>query len=183
MLNSDDEDPPANSVPTPIDNLPGAPTPRGNTGVLQPNRPKEGEAAPDFALPDVREPARVRQLSDYRGRVVLLNFWATWCGPCKQEMPEFQAAQQALGDQLVVLGVNYRESPEKAVAFLNDLQVTFPSLVDGGGKVAEHYRVAGLPVSYFLDREGVVRHIEIGAVSVDELEKYLTEAGAPYESK
>ena len=120
VLNSPDDDSQANNVPIPIDNLPGAPTPRANTGVLQPNRPKEGEAAPDFALPDVREPARVRQLSDYRGQVVLLNFWATWCGPCKQEMPEFQAAQESLGDQLVVLGVNYRESPEKAVAFLDD---------------------------------------------------------------
>ncbi|MEX0782440.1 MAG: TlpA disulfide reductase family protein [Dehalococcoidia bacterium] len=182
LLSSDDDTPPAggDGLVTPIPNLPGAPTPMAGTGVLEPNRPKAGEAAPNFALPDARDPSQIRQLTDYRGKVVVLNFWATWCGPCKKEIPEFQAAQQALGDDVVVLALNYRESPDKASAFLADLEATFPALLDGGGKVAEHYRVSGLPVTYFLDREGIVQHIEIGEVSLEELEKYLTEAGAPY---
>ncbi|HEX6030790.1 MAG TPA: TlpA disulfide reductase family protein [Tepidiformaceae bacterium] len=170
----------AGAVPTPIADLPGAPTPVANTGVIDPNRPQQGERAPDFALPDVRAPGQVRKLSDFRGKPVVLNFWATWCGPCKAEIPEFQEAQDTLGEGVVFLGVNYRESPQKATDFLNGLNATFPSLVDGGGKVAEHYRVSGLPVTYFLDKDGVVVHIEIGSVSVDELETYLTEAGAPY---
>ncbi|MGH2608414.1 MAG: TlpA family protein disulfide reductase [Tepidiformaceae bacterium] len=185
LLSSGDDDPPADAndgLTTPIPDLPGAPTPAQGTGVLEPNRPEVGEVAPNFALPDARQPARIRQLTDYRGKVVVLNFWATWCGPCEREIPDFEAAQQALGDEIVVLGVNQRESPETATEFLDDLGATFPALIDGGGKVAEHYRVPGLPVTYFLDRDGVVRHIEIGEVSREELERYLTEAGAPYEA-
>jgi thiol-disulfide isomerase/thioredoxin len=179
-----DDDPPAapgDSGTIPVPTSDGDATPVANTGVLEPNRPEVGEVAPNFALPDAREPARVRQLADFRGQVVVLNFWATWCGPCKREMPEFEAAQRALGDEVAVVGVNYRESPEAAVAFLDDLEATFSAVIDGDGEVAEHYRVRGLPVTYFLDREGVVRHIEIGEVSAEELGQYLTEAGAPYQ--
>lgn len=165
---------------TPPENLPGAPTPAQGTGVLDPNRPEEGEVAPNFALPDARQPDQVRQLKDYRGKVVVLNFWATWCGPCKRELPEFEKASEALGDRLVVLAVNYRESPETASEFLAEQNATFPALIDGGGKVAEHYRVPGLPVTYFLDTEGVVRHIQVGEVTPEDLERYLTEAGLPY---
>jgi thiol-disulfide isomerase/thioredoxin len=184
VLSSGEEEPSADpggddrtSTPT----LRGQPTAPPNTGVLDPNRPEVGQVAPNFALPDARQPDHVRQLTDYRGKVVVLNFWATWCGPCEREMPEFEAAQQALGDEVAVVGVNFRESSDAAAGFLDRLQVTFPALIDGSGDVAEHYRVPGLPVTYFLDREGVVRHIEIGEVSPEELGQYLTEAGAPYQ--
>lgn len=183
LLSSDGDGTPADSgdeLITPIPDLPGAPTPVAGTGVLDSNRPEIGETAPNFALPDVRQPSQVRQLTDYRGKVVVLNFWATWCGPCKQEMPEFQQAHAALGDDVVVLALNYRESSEKATGFLNDLEATFPALLDGGGKVAEHYRVTGFPVTFFLDRDGVIRHIERGEVSREELEEYLTDTGVPY---
>lgn len=183
LLSSDGDSMPADSggdLITPIPNLPGAPTPMAGTGVLDSNRPEVGETAPNFALPDARQPSQVRQLTDYRGKVVVLNFWATWCGPCKQEMPEFQQAHATLGDDVVILALNYRESSEKATGFLDDLEATFPALLDGGGKVAEHYRVTGFPVTFFLDRDGVVRHIERGEVSREELEEYLTDTGVPY---
>ncbi len=184
LVSSNDDDPPADPAgggTTPIPTVENGPTPPTNTGILDPDRPEVGEAAPNFALPDARQPAQVRQLTDYRGRVVVLNFWATWCGPCKAEMPEFEAAQQALPDDIAIVAVNFRESPEAATAFLDDLGVTFDAVIDGSGEVAEHYRVPGLPVTYFLDREGIVRHAEIGEVSPEELGQYLTEAGAPYQ--
>jgi thiol-disulfide isomerase/thioredoxin len=183
LMSSGGDSTPADSggdLITAVPNLPGAPTPAAGTGVLDPNRPEVGEAAPNFALPDVRQPSQVRQLTDYRGKVVVLNFWATWCGPCKAEMPEFQQAQETLGDEVVILALNYRESPDKASGFLDDLGATFPALLDGGGKVAEHYRVTGFPVTFFLDREGVVRGIERGEVSREELEEYLTDIGLAY---
>jgi len=123
--------------------------------------------APDFALP-ARGGGEVR-LSDLRGQVVMINFWATWCGPCRQEMPlleQLQARYEPLG--FTLLGVNVEPDSAAAVAWLKGVPVTFPILFDTGNAVAERFGVQGMPSSVFVDREGRVRHVHRGYKSGDE---------------
>jgi thiol-disulfide isomerase/thioredoxin len=109
--------------------------------------------APDVALPDLS--GRTVRLADFQGRVVILNFWATWCQPCRDEMPAMQALATALGARgLVLLPVDYAESDEAVAAFARELGLTGPLLLDTDGAVARRYRVPGLPASFFVDRQG-----------------------------
>ncbi len=106
---------------------------------------------------------RAVSLREFRGRVVLLNFWATWCVPCREEIPAMQALARDLGPRgLVVLAVNYEEDPETVQAFVRDTGLTLPVLLDRDGAVARRYRVAGLPTSVFVDRRGAVAGSVIG---------------------
>ena len=176
----------ASEVPagTRVADLPGAPTPFPDTGVLEPNRPKEGERAPDFALVDARDTTKVRKLSDYRGQAVVLNWFASWCDPCKREIPEFQRAQDKLAGQLVVLGVDYLEDAGKAVGILDRLNATYPAVLDSNAAVADHYRVGrGLPVTFFIDREGVLQAFKTGELTPTELEANLAKVGLNYSSR
>jgi thiol-disulfide isomerase/thioredoxin len=111
--------------------------------------------APDFELAGLDgKPVR---LADFRGRVIFLNFWATWCPPCREEMPAMQAlARELEKDGLVVLAVNYEESAETAEAFVRETGLTLPVVLDGEGAVARRYRVTGLPASFFVDRRGAL---------------------------
>ncbi len=113
------------------------------------------EPAPDFALP-TGEGTRI-QLASLRGKVVLLNFWATWCPPCRAEMPVLESAYRRYGDDgFVVLAVDVGETAEQVRAFREEFGITFPTVLDPG-PVADAYGVLGIPTSFFLDREGVVR--------------------------
>jgi len=102
-------------------------------------------------------------LSDYRGKVVLLNFWATWCTPCLREMPGMEnLSQHFRDDEFVVLGIsNDQPSHKKRVAtFIKRLSLTFPVLLDSDGKVSEYFSVAGIPVSFLIARDGsILAHI------------------------
>lgn len=160
----------------------GTSAPSGGLGVISPQRPKEGEVAPDFALIDAHDETTVRKLSDFRGKAVVLNWYASWCGPCKQEIPDFQAAHVALGDKLVVLGVDYQESGDKARGILADFQATYPAVLDSEGAVAEHYRVGGMPTTYFIDAQGVVRGAKTGRVTPADLEANLAKLGLTYKA-
>lgn len=151
----------------------------GDLGMLEPQRPKVGEVAPDFALIDARD-GTVRKLSDYRGKAIVLNWYASWCGPCKSEIPGFQEASEALSETVTFIGVDYRESREKAVGILDELSATYPALLDSDGKVGEHYRATGLPTTYFLDSEGVVRAIRIGEVKSQDLISNLAKVNITY---
>ncbi|HNO64904.1 MAG TPA: TlpA disulfide reductase family protein [Tepidiformaceae bacterium] len=159
----------------------GIVNPYPNTGPLDPNRPTEGEKAPDFALVDARDPSKVVKLSDYRGKAVILNWFASWCDPCKNEIPEFQAAQEKLGDQLVVLGVDYLEQPADAVGILDKFGATYPAVLDGAGTVARHYRVTYMPTTFFIDKDGVLRVIKTGEVHDDALVTFLSKVGITYQ--
>ena len=111
--------------------------------------------APDFTLAGLD--GKTVRLADFRGRVVFLNFWATWCAPCREEMPEMQALARELEKEgLVVLAVNYEESAETAEAFVQETALTLPVLLDADGAVARRYRVPGLPASFFVDRRGAL---------------------------
>ncbi|MSQ30397.1 MAG: TlpA family protein disulfide reductase [Dehalococcoidia bacterium] len=127
--------------------------------------PAVGQRAPDFVLEEY-ETGRLVRLSDFRGKTVVLNFWATWCPPCIAEMPEIQAlhaSHQAAGD-LVVLAVDVQEPPSVAGEFVNAKGLTMPVVSDRAGAVAKHYGVPGLPVTFFIDRDGVVRSKMLGPI-------------------
>jgi thiol-disulfide isomerase/thioredoxin len=170
-----------NDNPASTPNLSGLTNPYPNTGPLEPNRPKEDESAPDFALVDARDPSKVVKLSDFRGKAVVVNWYASWCDPCQREIPALQAAYEKLGGQLVVLGVDYLESQKAALSILDERNADYPAVLDASGSVAEHYRVgAGLPVSFFIDKDGVLRRIKTGEVKKDALSGYLREVGIEY---
>ena len=134
------------------------------SGILAgmgPRPPLVGGPAPDFTLKDAAgHPVR---LSDYRGKVALVTFWATWCEPCKKEMPEIEAAYAKNKDRgFVVLAVNFGENPELAGSFIHHGRLTFPSLIDPGVKVASQYGVVSLPVSFFVDPNGLIQERVFG---------------------
>ncbi len=113
----------------------------------------ERAIAPDFTLEDPSG-SRVR-LRDFRGKIVFLNFWATWCIPCRTEMPAMKRLYQDLyGKGLVVLAVNFQDDPEAVRAFREEFRLTFPMALDRTGTAAAAYRVRALPTGFILDREG-----------------------------
>ena len=116
-----------------------------------------GNQAPDFELQDVYGLGS-RQLSDQLGQVVLVNFWASWCMPCRMEMPELESLWTRYGDQgLVILGVNVDTDARDARGFLDEVPVSFPVLWDERGVAQERYRVTALPKTVLVDRKGQVR--------------------------
>jgi len=155
-------------------------TPQPNTGPIDPNRPKEGETAPDFALPDARDPSKLLKLSDFRGTPVVLNWYYSTCAPCKNEIPAFVRAAEALGDSVVFLGVDYLEGPGDAVSILDQYGAEYPAMLDSSGAVAEHYRVRGFPTTFFIDKDGVLQFIKSGEVREEALADYLAKAGVSY---
>jgi thiol-disulfide isomerase/thioredoxin len=124
--------------------------------------PQEGSAAPDFTLATLAG-GEVR-LSDFRGKVVLLNFWATWCGPCRDEMPLFEQAMTDHAERgLVVLAVNVRERPGTVRPFVERLALTYPIALDEAGRIARRYRVRSYPTTYFVGRDGTIEGRRVGA--------------------
>ena len=121
----------------------------------------EGQPAPDFALKS--STGENLRLSEYRGDVVMINFWATWCGPCRQEMPlldELYSRYERVGFNL--LGVNIDDDSRRAMQMIEELGVSFPVLFDARKEVSELYNVEAMPVTVIVDREGKVRYIHHG---------------------
>ncbi len=131
----------------------------------------EGQPAPDFALKS--STGENMRLSEHRGDVVMINFWATWCGPCRQEMPlldELYTRYQRVGFNL--LGVNIDDDSGRAMKMIEELGVNFPVLFDARKEVSKLYSVEAMPVTVLVDREGNVRHVHHGYKPGYE-EKYL----------
>lgn len=134
-----------------------------------------GSTAPNFTLRDIH--GEQIALADTRGKKVLINFWATWCGPCQLEMPFLQALYEAHPDDVVILAVNFDEPPEAVAAFANDFGLEFPILLDPGAIVQEVYEIRAYPSTYFVDEEGVIRAVRIGVLTEDLLDQYMAELG------
>ncbi len=129
------------------------------------------DTAPDFTLKSL-DGANLR-LEEYRGQVVLINFWASWCGPCRQEMPLLDRLHQRYEDTgFAVLGVNVEGEAKPAQEIADKTQITFPVLIDDGQKVSEMYNLEAMPSTVVVDRDGVVRYIHLGYKPGDEA-KYV----------
>ena len=135
--------------------------------------PEIGNMAPNFTLNSID--GGTVTLNDLQGRPVMVNFWATWCVPCVGEMPHIQAVYDKYSTQeAVIITINTRQSAEAAKAFIASHGFNFPVLVDSQGKVAQDYRIAGIPMTFFIDAKGVIKAIKLGAFqSTDEIESML----------
>ncbi|GMR20659.1 MAG: hypothetical protein BMS9Abin36_1255 [Gammaproteobacteria bacterium] len=123
--------------------------------------------APDFNLKD--EDGKSYRLSDYRGKVVVLNFWATWCPPCREEMPSMERAWQKIKDEnIVIIGVNVGEDEDAIFAFTGLYPVTFPLPMDKDGAVIKQYPVMGLPTTYVINPAGKVVFSAVGSREWDD---------------
>ena len=129
----------------------------------QPASPRQGFTAPDFTL-DLLGGGKVT-LSDLRGKAVVVNLWASWCPPCRAEMPAIQKVYQDYKDLgLVVLGVNTtnQDNEADAAAFVREYGLTFPIPLDRDGSVSVRYELRGLPTTFFIDRKGIIRSVVVG---------------------
>ena len=143
--------------------------PPGETSGTEPAK----VAAPDFTVYD-REGNEVR-LSDYFGKPIVLNFWASWCGPCQMEMPDFDEKYQELGDEIHFLMINMtdgaRETVDSAAAFIEEKGYTFPVFYDTASIAAYTYGAYSLPTTYFIDAQGYAIAQATGAISGETLQR------------
>lgn len=142
------------------------------SGVLGPSTPSAsvfvvgrnslvGQPAPDFTLQTID--GQTASLSSLRGRPVIVNFWASWCLPCRQEFPLLVSAYQKYSsDGLQIVGVIYNDGPQTASAFAQSYGATWPLVVDPGGAVASEYKGTIVPVSYYVDRNGIIQTVSYG---------------------
>ena len=139
---------------------------------------QESIPAPDFFLEDMDE--EKVSLKEHRGKVVLINFWATWCPPCRREMPSMERLYQKInGDNFTVLAINQMEAEDLVFAFTGQLEIdlTFAILFDKDSSVSQAFNVKGLPTSYLIDKKGNIRYRAIGGREFDhpEVEKLITD--------
>ncbi|RCX23742.1 peroxiredoxin [Fontibacillus phaseoli] len=125
-----------------------------------------GRAAPEFQA--VNTDGEKVSLSEYRGKVVVLNFWASWCEPCVREMPLINTVFQDSNSEAVTLFVNAGESKGTINEFLSEHQFDFPVIIDATGRISGLYAVTGLPVTYLLDKNGNIAHSFIGEISSEQ---------------
>lgn len=136
-----------------------------------------GQPAPDFTLRTL-EGDEV-SLSDFRGQPVLINFWATWCAPCRREMPELVRIYNARRDEgFIVLAIDltHQDSIEEVEAFVEEFEMNFPVLLDETGAVSDElYHLFGLPMSVFVNRDGIVARIHIGIMTAGQVDEFVNE--------
>ena len=132
-----------------------------------------GHPAPDFELKTLE--GKTIRLSDFKGKPVLINFWATWCGPCRAEFPDFQKASVDNAETLVIIGINNTstDQEDQVPAFVEEFGVTFPIVLDETGETAKAYHILGLPTSIFIDSNGMVNEIFTGPINKAYIESKL----------
>ena len=160
-------------------------------GFLQEDTKYEGrdlnQESKPFLVPSLDAPApkfeldnldgKSNQLEDFRGKPILLNFWATWCAPCRLEMPIIQRSYLNNAGELAVIAINNAEDPEDVQAFIDELDLTFEVLLDPEEEAQRLYQVRGYPTTFFIDRDGVIRAQHIGLMTEDQLDDFLQEFG------
>ncbi|WP_257985150.1 redoxin domain-containing protein [Bacillus sp. T33-2] len=129
-----------------------------------------GASAPNFTLSDLS--GKAVDLSDYKGRKVMLNFWATWCGPCKAEMPAMQELYTKMNGEIEILAVNM--DPKNDVAgYVAEHGLTFPVLLDESEQVSKAYSIFSIPTSFFIDEQGIIRQKHNGSMTLEQMEEYV----------
>ncbi|MGH9224657.1 MAG: TlpA family protein disulfide reductase [Acidimicrobiales bacterium] len=137
----------------------------------------EGGIAPDFSLPEVRgdgESGGNVALASLRGKPVVVNFFASWCVPCRKEMPAFQAVSSRLGDKVAFLGIDHQDNRDGGRQLLADTGVRYPTGYDPDGKVAERYSLFGMPTTVFISPDGRLLEKHTGELSEGQLEESIT---------
>lgn len=121
-----------------------------------------GQVVPDFSLTTFD--GQQHTLSDFKGKVVVLNFWASWCSTCTQEAADLEQAWQsyAPGEQVVFLGVDYSDTEPEALSYLEAYEVTYPNAPDRRTRISQMFRITGVPETYFIDREGKLANVKKG---------------------
>lgn len=149
--------------------------PHNPTSNLDPSNVPEGPAvglrAPDFGGTTVD--GEVVRISDYQGKIVLVNLFASWCGPCQVETPYLVEAYQNNRNDVMVIGLNLQESPAAITAYRDDYFVPYPLVQDPEGRFVEIYHPRGLPTSWFIDSEGVVRYVHSGPMTPRMIQKII----------
>jgi peroxiredoxin len=131
-----------------------------------------GHPAPTFELSDL-EGNQISLLTQ-QGSPVVINFWASWCGPCKAEMKDLEAVYEDYHNQgLVLLSVNFKEPAEQVIGYASQQKLTFPVLLDDHGNVSDLYLVKAIPATYFIDDEGIIQRIHIGSLTRENFEKIV----------
>jgi thiol-disulfide isomerase/thioredoxin len=148
---------------------------QNKAGALGEAAPLAGHPAPPFEL--VTLDGETLRLSDLKGKPVILNFWATWCGPCRAEFPEFQKAAVDNADRLVIIGVNHTSTDQAELVpdFLAEFGVTFPIALDQKGELSKAYQLKGLPTTIFIDSNGVVNELFMGPLNKAYIESKISE--------
>ena len=137
--------------------------------------PVANNPAPDFWLKNLK--GETVKLSDYEGRPVLVNFWATWCGPCQIEMPLIQKYHEKYDDKLVVLAVDDAEPQKDVEKFVSEYGLTFQVLMDPNHYTEDLYRVRAFPTTFFINQDGMIRNQHIGQLEETQLVQYLAQIG------
>ena len=148
---------------------------RRQQGTVQP-----GDKIPDFSMPlfsgyELNGSSQVK-FADLRGKVVMINFWASWCKPCEQEAADLRMAWDYYKDsgKVVFLGIDYVDTEPEARAYLRKFGIVYANGPDLGTKVSQLFRIKGVPETYFLDQEGVLRHVQVGPfTSVDDIKAVI----------
>lgn len=131
-----------------------------------------GQTAPDFSLTTLD--GEQKKLSDFRGKPVIVNFWATWCPPCRAEMPDFQQLYES--EDVEILAVNLTESEQNedvVQEFIDEYQLEFPILMDQSSKITEMYQVQAFPTSFMVDSEGIIQFSARGAINYEIMQEEL----------
>jgi len=159
----------AKAVATPVPEPTATPT---MAPQAKPVPPKAGDPAYDFQLTDLN--GEVIRLSNLRGKKVMLNFWATWCGPCRMEIPHMVELYDEQGNaEFEILAVNVNEAPDKVRAFVQQNDMHFPVPLDTKGSVAGSYYVRAIPTSLFIDEQGIIVAVHVGTLTEQTLQGYI----------
>lgn len=151
------------------------------SGSKKAGKAAAGEAAPNFTLPNLQDGKGSISLAAYKGTPVLVNFWATWCVPCKDEMPLLEAAHAKWGSKVAFIGIDRQDYKPDALAFAQKTRVTYPLAADPDATLDGAYRLRGMPTSVFIDRNGRVVERVTGPVTKSQLDdtlKSLTSTGS-----